>query len=195
MQEINRILLCFERERGIQDGAISIIPLIESARGVQDIHQIVSERTDPSRLLTVAFGAADYTLDLGIEMTADGPELAYARSRIPIACRAAGVERPLDTPFMINLSDNEGLEADARRAKQLGFQGKLCIHPNQIVLCNAVFSPTQDEIDYARKVVEAFGEAEAKGLGAIQIDGKFIDYPVVERLRRIAELGTIVEQQ
>jgi citrate lyase subunit beta/citryl-CoA lyase len=122
---------------------------------------------------------------MGIHITKSGEELSYARARIAIACRAAKVDPPLDTPFMIDLQDLEALEADAQRAKQLGFQGKLCIHPNQIEICNRIFSLTTQEIAFAEKVIKAFTQAEASGEAAIQVDGKLIDYPMVEQARRI----------
>jgi citrate lyase subunit beta/citryl-CoA lyase len=193
IREINRRLVHLEEERGMDSGAVSIIPLIESASGVQNIYPILSEKTEPARVLTVAFGAADYSLDLGIEITRQGSELNYPRSRIAVACRAAQVEPPLDTPFMIDLKDTQGLKADAMRAKQMGFQGKLCIHPNQIHPCHAIFSPTKEEIQHAEKVIQAFEEAEAQGVAAIQLDGKFIDYPVVERARRILKIAEKME--
>jgi citrate lyase subunit beta/citryl-CoA lyase len=121
-------------------------------------------------------------------MTKDATELLYPRSRISIACRAADVEPPLDTPFMIDLKDMEALKADAKMAKQLGFQGKLCVHPNQIEPCNAIFSPTKEEILYAERVVQAFEEAEAQGIAVFQLDGKFVDHAVVERSRRVLKL-------
>jgi citrate lyase subunit beta/citryl-CoA lyase len=189
IREMNHRLLSLEGERGMPPGAVSVIPLIESARAVQNIFPILSEKTDPARVLTAAFGAADYSLDLGMGITKQGQELVYPRSRIAIACRAAQMEPPLDTPFMIDLKDMEGLKADAMRAKQLGFQGKLCIHPNQVGPCHAIFSPTKEEILYAEKVIQAFEEAEAGGVAAIQLDGRFIDYPVVERARRTLELA------
>jgi citrate lyase subunit beta/citryl-CoA lyase len=90
---------------------------------------------------------------------------------------------------MIDLRDIEALKADAARAKALGFQGKLCIHPNQIEPCHAVFSPSQEEIQKAQRIDAAFEEAEAKGAAALQLDGTFIDYPAVERSRRIITLA------
>ena len=194
IREIHGRLLRVEKERGMSPGAVSVIVLIETARAVQNIFQLLSEKTDPARLLTAAFGAADYSLDLGMEITKEGAELLYPRSRIAVACRAAEIEPPLDTPFMIDLKDMEGLKADAMRAKQLGFQGKLCIHPNQIEPCHAIFSPTEEEVLYAEKVVQAFEEAESSGVAAIQLDGKFIDYPVVERARRTLELAKQMEK-
>ena len=190
--EINRGLLEVEAKKGMRPGSVSIIPLIESALAVENVFQIVSQRTDPERLFTVAFGAADFALDMGFEITKTGEELFYPRARIAVACRAAGVEPPLDTPFMIDLKDPEALEADIKRACRLGFQGKLCIHPNQIDICNRLFSPTTEEIQYAQKVIQAFDEAEAGGSAAIQLDGKFVDYPVVERCRRILKISKLI---
>ncbi|MBW1783754.1 MAG: CoA ester lyase [Deltaproteobacteria bacterium] len=193
IREIHRLLLTLEKEKGIQPGNIGVIPLIETAKAVQNIFRIVSEKTEPSRVCTVAFGAADFTLDMGTEITREGTELIYPRSRIPIACRAAGIAPPIDTPFMIDLKDLDALKADATKAKQLGFQGKLCIHPNQIKPCHEVFSPTKEEISYAERVISAFDKAEAEGVAAIQLDGRFIDYPVVEKARRIMSLAEITE--
>ncbi len=189
IQAINQGLLKVEENKGLRPGSVSIIPLIESALAVENVFQIVSQRTDPQRLFTVAFGAADFALDMGFEITKTGEELLYPRARITVACRAAGVEPPLDTPFMIDLKDREALETDIKRACQLGFQGKLCIHPNQVDICNRLFSPTKGDIEYAQKVIQAFDAAEADGTAAIQLEGKFIDYPVVERCRRILTIS------
>jgi citrate lyase subunit beta/citryl-CoA lyase len=189
IREANRRLTEIEEKKGIPSGSISIIALIESALGVENAFRIVSEKTEPNRLFTVAFGAADFALDMGIEMTKNGGEIDYPRARLALACRAAQIKPPLDTPFMIDLNDMEALEADANRAKKYGFQGKLCVHPKQVEICNRIFSPTKEEIEYAQKVVQAFAEAESSGTAAIQVDGKFVDYPVVERSKRILEIA------
>lgn len=193
IQEINTLLLDMEKRNKLEPGSITIIPLIESALAVENIFQIVSERTDPERLFTVAFGAADFTLDLGIKITKSGEELSYPRSRIAVACCAAGIQPPIDTPFMIDLKDLDALKKDTKRARQLGFGGKLCIHPSQVEICNRLFSPAKEEIEYAKKVIQAFEEAEAGGIAAIQIEGKFIDYPVVEQSRCILKLAACIE--
>jgi citrate lyase subunit beta/citryl-CoA lyase len=189
IREAHQRLLDGERNCGMSPGALAVVALIESARGVQNVFRIFSEPIAPERAWMAAFGAADYSLDLGISMSRDGAELHYPRSRIAVACRAAGKEPPIDTPFMIDLKDLDALRTDALRAKHLGFQGKLCIHPSQVEPCNAIFSPTAEEIAYARRVVEAFEKSESEGIGALQLDGKFIDYPVVERSRRIIRLA------
>jgi citrate lyase subunit beta/citryl-CoA lyase len=117
--KINTLLTEVEKNRSLPEGSICVFPLIESAAGIQHIYDIVSTKTKPARIYTVMFGAADYTLDMGIEMTMGGNELFYARSRIAIACRAAGIAPPVDTPFMIDLKNTEALISDARRAKAL----------------------------------------------------------------------------
>lgn len=194
IQEANTLLLEMESGQGLKPGSIMVIPLIESALGVENVFSITSLRTAPHRLFTVAFGAADYALDMGIELTKGGEELLYARSRIAVGCRAAGVDPPIDTPFMIDLQDREALIQDVKRAKALGFQGKLCIHPHQVLVCNELFSPTSEEVAFAEKVVAAFEEAEKKGSAAIQVNGKFVDYPVVERSRRIVKMASMNER-
>jgi citrate lyase subunit beta/citryl-CoA lyase len=192
LRDVHEALAVAEEKRGIAPGQIRIMPLVESAMGVERIAEIVAEKAVRDRLFTVFFGALDYTLDMGIEMTREGVELLYPRSRIAIACRAAGIAPPIDTPFMIDLRDIEALKEDAARAKALGFQGKQCIHPNQIEPCHAVFSPSREEIRRAEKIVAAFEEAEAKGSAALQLDGKFIDYPAVERARRVIRVAALL---
>ncbi len=187
---LNEVLLKVEAAAGLKPGNLPVIALIETARGVDSISQIAAVQTEPARLYTVAFGAADYSLDLGIELTLGGDELFYARSRLPIACRANDLAPPIDTPFMVDLKNIPALEADTIRARQLGFMGKLCIHPNQIEPVNAIFSPGMEEIALAKKIIHAYEASEAKGLGAIQMDGKFVDLPVVERARRTLRLAS-----
>lgn len=195
IHEINNLLCRIEKKRDFPEGTTFVFPLLESAVAVQNVYEIVCTETSPKRTYTVAFGAADYTLDMGIEMTAEGDELWYARSRIAIACRAAGIAHPVDTPFMVDINNMEALIADASRAKQLGFQGKLVIHPKQVKPCNRIFSPTDEEIARAKKIVRAFEEAEEGGLAAIQCEGKMVDYPVVQRSRDILSLADVISKK
>ncbi len=189
LQETCSMISETERRKGVGSGSVALIPLFETASAVELAFEIVTARTDVPRLVTVAFGAADFTLDMQIEMTQEGTELWYARSRIAVACRAAGLEAPLDTPYMLDIRDPIGLRRDAERAKQLGFQGKLCIHPVQVPVCNELFMPSAKEVEQARKILEIFGQAEARGVASIQVEGKFVDYPVAARARRIVELA------
>jgi citrate lyase subunit beta/citryl-CoA lyase len=133
-----------EIEAKLQENDLPGVLLIESAKAVQNIYQIVMAAANCRRDFLVAFGAADYALSMGFELTRDGTELIHPRSCIAVACSAACIRPPIDTPFMIDLKDIEALQSDAFRAKQLGFQGKLCIHPNQIEPCHAIFSPSEE---------------------------------------------------
>ncbi len=172
-----------EKEYNLPAGKIELVPLIESARGVAGACQVASSC---ERVRRVAFGAVDYTLDMGIRLTPQGNELFYARSQLAVACRSAGLEGPIDTVY-VNLKDYEGLRKECLHARELGFSGKLVIHPSQIGQVNEVFSPAPSEVEYAAKVVRAFDEAESMGIAAVQLDGKFIDYPVASWARRILE--------
>jgi len=193
--EIDRLLADLEKKGELEVGILELISICESAKGLEEIYSIVSAKPEYRRVSVVAFGAADYTLDLGITLTREGKELEYPRTRIPVACRAAGIVPPLDTPWMVDLKDIDGLIADAKKAKAYGFQGKIVIHPNQIQPCHNVFTPTEEEIDYAKKVIEAFEEAEREGKAAIQLEGKFIDYPIVEKSRRIYALARAIANE
>ncbi|MFH1351394.1 MAG: CoA ester lyase [Pseudomonadota bacterium] len=190
--EIDRLLTDLEKGAGMEIGSLELISICETAKGLEDLYGILSAKPEHHRVSIAAFGAADYTLDLGINLTREGKELDYPRTRIPIASRAAGIVPPLDSPWMVDLKDIEGLIADAKKAKAYGFQGKIVIHPNQIEPCNDIFTPTKEEIAHAKRVIEAFEEAEAAGKAAIQLEGKFIDYPVVEKSRRIVQLSQLI---
>jgi citrate lyase subunit beta/citryl-CoA lyase len=193
--EIDRMLNESEKRAGLEPGILELMSTCESAKGLEELYPILSARPKHHQVSTVGFGAADYTLDLGIALTRDGKELEYPRSRIPVACRAAGIMPPLDSPWMVDLKDTDGLIADVKKAKAYGFQGKIVIHPNQIQPCHDIFTPTEEEITYAKKVIEAFEGAEREGKAAIQMEGKFIDYPVVEKARRIYALAETVAIQ
>jgi citrate lyase subunit beta/citryl-CoA lyase len=180
---IDWLLAQLERDRGLPPGAIDLIPIIETARGVQQIDAILAAGT---RVRRVAFGAGDFTLDVGMAWSRGEAELAHARAVIVTASRACGIDAPLDTVW-VDLTDPEGLEASARTALGCGFQGKMCIHPDQIAVVNRVFTPSDAEVAFAERVAAAFAAAEAAGSAAIQLDGKFIDYPIVYRAQRVLE--------
>jgi len=177
---IDWLLTQLERDRGLPRGDIDLIPIIETARGLQQIDAILAAGT---RIRRVAFGAGDFTLDVNMAWSRSETELAHARATIATASRAAGIEPPFDTVW-VDLTDPEGLEASARTALAYGFQGKMCIHPDQLAMVNRVFTPTDAEVAFAERVCAAFEQAEAEGSAAIQLDGKFIDYPIVYRAQR-----------
>ena len=177
------LLAQLEREQGLMPRTVDLVPIIETARGLNQIDAILAAGT---RVKRIAFGAGDFTLDVNMTWSRGEAELAYARARIVTASRAAGIEAPFDTVW-VDLADEEGLEASARTALGFGFQGKMCIHPNQIAVVNRVFTPSEAEVAFAERVVAAFARAEAEGSAAIQLDGKFIDYPILYRAQRVLE--------
>jgi citrate lyase subunit beta/citryl-CoA lyase len=177
------LLAQLERGQGLTPGGIDLVPIIETARGLNQIDAILAAG---ARVKRVAFGAGDFTLDVNMAWSRGEAELAYARAKIVTASRAAGIEAPFDTVW-VDLADEEGLEASARTALGFGFQGKMCIHPNQIAVVNRVFTPSETEVAFAERVVPAFARAEAEGSAAIQLDGKFIDYPILYRARRVLQ--------
>jgi len=178
--EADRLITTLEKERELEPGSLTLVPSLESALGVVNAYEIA---TASKRTVALAFGALDFTRDMGTSVSREGTELFYARSRIAVVARAAGIQA-IDTPW-IDIADQEGLIREAKAVRQLGFRGKLVIHPSQIEPVNRVFSPSEDEIEYARKVVRAFKEAEAKGLGAISLEGKMID---IANFRQAEEL-------
>jgi citrate lyase subunit beta / citryl-CoA lyase len=183
LQTADWLIGALEHERGLAAGGIDLIPIIETALGISNLREICRSGTRTKRL---AFGAGDFTLDMAMTWSRSEAELQPYRSACVVESRAAGLEAPMDTVWA-DLRDTEGFAASARHAAALGFQGKMCIHPDQIAPANAAFSPGEAAIAHARRVVEAFDKAEAQGLASIQLDGQFIDYPIVQRARRILE--------
>jgi citrate lyase subunit beta/citryl-CoA lyase len=180
----------WERDRGLERESVVLVPLLETARGVLNAWEIA---TANSRIVALAFGALDFTRDMGTSPSAEGTEVFYARSRIALAASAVQVQA-IDTPW-IDIADSEGLTEEAARARQLGFRGKLVIHPSQIEPVNQVFSPSEEDVAHARKVAEAFRAAEARGLGAISLDGKMIDVANARRAEDLIAWAEAISQR
>ena len=168
-----------EARLGLEAGSVGLMPLIETALGVENAFLIASATP---RVKALFLGAEDLTADLQCVRTKEGREIEYARSRLVVAARAAGV-KVYDTPFT-DVNDDEGIIKDARYAKALGFDGKASISPRHVGVINSVFSPTQKEVDYAYEVMEAIALAKAQGKGAIALHGKMIDAPIVSRAQQ-----------
>ena len=191
LHAIDWLLAALERERGIAEGSIDLIAQIETASGMQRIDRIVQARNlrpykGPWRVKRLAFGAADYAFELGLTIGIDEPELADARARIVLSSRAAGLEGPLDSPWF-HFKETAAFELALGRSRRSGFQGRLCVHPDQIGPVNRAYLPSPEELARAERIVAAFKEAEARGAAAIQVDGQMIDYPVVYRAQALLE--------
>jgi citrate lyase subunit beta/citryl-CoA lyase len=181
---ISQRIARLEQRSGLPLGRVKLLPWIETAEAIVNCDAICRAS---ERIVGVAFGGEDFTNDLGIERLEDESQVLYARSRLCIAARAAHV-LALDTPYF-KLRDPDGLRTNALRAKSLGFKGKFAIHPDQIAALNECFSPSEQEIAHARRVVEAYEEAERRGRGSTSLDGWVIDVPVVRRARALLELA------
>jgi citrate lyase subunit beta/citryl-CoA lyase len=181
---IVRAIAGLERRAGLAQGTVKLIPWIETAEAIVNCDEICRAT---KRLVGIAFGGEDFTHDMGIERLEDESQVLYARSRICVSARAAQV-LALDTPYF-KLRDPDGLRANALRAKSLGFKGKFAIHPEQIDALNECFSPSPAEVAHARRVIEAYEEAERRGRGSTSLEGWVIDVPVVKRARALLELA------
>jgi citrate lyase beta subunit len=179
-----------EDRAGLAAGGIELYSILETARGVLESPAIARTRTRrPHRL---CFGAGDFTRDIGVEWSREERESFTARSLIVLASRAAALPAPIDSVF-VDVSDPEGLAVSTRAAKQLGFRGKFVIHPGQVAIVNDIFTPTAQEVAWARRVMDGLAAAESEGLGAFVVDGRMVDYPIVERAADILNVWNDID--
>lgn len=182
IQQLEKEVEKLKKQHKVQN-PIYFMPIIESALGVIKAFEIASASTNNCAL---AIGLEDYTADIGTQRTNEGRESIFARQMLINAAKAAGIQA-IDTVFS-DVSDMEALRQSVLEAKSLGFEGKGCIHPRQIQVVHEAFAPTSEEIEKAKKIVDAFNEAEKKGLGVVSLGSKMIDPPVVKRAQRILSL-------
>ena len=192
IRQVESLLKRREIKLGLQAGSVGVLPWIETAQAVLRAEQIC---VASPRVRWVAFGAEDFSADMGIARSVDlsdeepmdpafgEPGLLFARSAVAIAARAAGIQA-LDTPYVL-FRDADGLRSDCLRVRRLGFRGKMAIHPAQIETIKELFAPSADEIARARKVLEAAEAAEKAGRGSVSLDGEMIDAPVVARAKNV----------
>lgn len=163
---------------------VFLMPIIESAAGIEKSFEIAKAGNS---VVAMAIGLEDYTADLGVKRTTEGNESFYARTRLVNACHAAKIQ-PIDSVFS-DVGDMDGLLANIKISKGLGFEGMGCIHPRQVPVIKQGFSPTKDEIEKATKIVFAAWQAEQQGLGVVALGTKMIDPPVVKRHMKIIDLA------
>lgn len=162
------------------DDGPPVVAIIETSVGLQLAAQVAGCR----RVGALALGAVDLRAELGLEPRPDELEILYARSQLVIGSGAAGIRSPFDVVH-VDFSDLTGLERSSWTARSLGFRGKLCIHPGQVPVVNRAFTPTDEELERARRVVDAYARAVEGGRGVVALEGQMIDLPVVERARRM----------
>ncbi len=176
MHRIDHYLTFLEKTRGIPDGEIKLIPWIENATAVVNAYDIC---TATPRTIGAAVGGEDYAVSIGTRRTPEGSELLQARSVTVNACHAAGIV-PIDTP-RVDFKDTQAFEDELQFVRTLGFRGKFCIHPTQVDRANEVFAPSDDDRDWARRVIELYEDGVKRNLGAVAMDGEMIDKPVADQ--------------
>ena len=188
---VDRLLQEQEPLSGVEEGSVALVAAIESAAGLLDAPAIAAATP---RVIGLMFGAEDFGLDLGLSTNREGEarELIYARSAIVVAAASAHVQS-VDGVWP-DIQDFEGVRRDSIQARRLGFSGKSTFHPGQIDIINEVFSPSEAEVEHARRVVDAFEEAQAAGQAAVAFGGQLIDLPIVERARRVLRLHDAVHR-
>jgi citrate lyase subunit beta / citryl-CoA lyase len=162
---------------------VFLMPIIESALGIENSFDIGSSEN----VVAMAIGLEDYTADLGVSRTVEGKESFYARTRLVVAARAAGIQA-IDSVFS-DVADMEALKRTVAVSKSLGFEGMGCIHPRQINVIKQGFAPDENELEKSKKIVLAFEEAKLKGLGVVALGSKMIDPPVVARAQKVIDLA------
>ena len=182
----DRIISRLEAENGLEPGSIGIQAMLETARAIVNVNSIAAAS---GRLVGLTLGGQDLAADLGIKATKAGLELLFAKSAVVIAAKAFGLQA-FDTVYT-DVADLGGLREQAAITVSLGFSGKAAIHPSQIPVIHAAFSPAEKEVSKAAKVVKAAREAAERGLGVISVDGKMVDAPVVAQAERTLELARL----
>jgi citrate lyase subunit beta/citryl-CoA lyase len=186
LQAVSALLDRLEREAGVPEGQIRLLPIVETALGLVRCEELALSA--PSRTVSMIFGLGDFSVDIGVDLTRDATELLYGRSRVVVAARAGGLPAPIDGPYL-DIHDLDGLVENSLLSRRLGFQGRVVVYPAQVAPVQQAYSElSAEEREQARRVVEAFEEAEASGLASIQVDGRFIDYPLYHRARRRLQL-------
>ncbi|HEV8721710.1 MAG TPA: CoA ester lyase [Candidatus Binatia bacterium] len=186
VRKIDAILNDKEAKNNLKKSSIKLLIAIESPRGLLNAPAIAASS---SRVAGLLFGAEDFGREIGLPTVREGEarDLIYARSSMVIAAASSHVQA-VDGVW-VDLNDSQGLLGFAKQSRQLGFSGMSCIHPAQVDAINTTFSPTAEEIEYCRKVLQAFEEANARGDGSIAFGGQLIDRPIVERARRTIEMA------
>lgn len=188
IQAVAKALKDVESKHNMQEDTLSILPLIETCLGLRNGFDIAKAST---RVIGMALASAeqgDFMVDLGGRWTPRSLALAYPRSKLVVDARAAGVQWLVDGVFM-NLKDTDMLREECLIARELGFVGKMAIHPTQVDVMHTVFSPSELEVAYARGLIAAFRDGEARGVGAVKYEGMMVDYANVRLAERTLALA------
>ncbi len=182
--ELDNLLKEIEEKNNIEVGTVKVQCAIETPLGV---HNALAIAQASDRVVSISFGAEDFTRSLGVDRTKEATELFYARSQVAMAASIAGVDA-IDTVWS-DVEDTEGFKSEVSSARNLGFAGKSCIHPGQIEIVHDIYTPSTSEIEKSVRIVEAAKEAHIDKGGVITLDGKMIDIPVIAKAQRIVDLA------
>jgi citrate lyase subunit beta/citryl-CoA lyase len=167
-------------------GAIELTLAVESAVGVERATELASSSP---RVKNLCFGAADFCADVSADPTPSGHETLFAQSRIVLSSRVAGLDPPIASVYT-RLDDQRGLRETSEAARRLGYVGRSCVHPRQVAIVNAVFTPGPEAIEGARRLIHAYDSALAQGIGATTAaGGEFVDPAVIRRARAVLSLA------
>ncbi|MFQ5969042.1 MAG: HpcH/HpaI aldolase/citrate lyase family protein [Nitrososphaerales archaeon] len=183
---LSKLITTLEHQRKIKDGTVEMMPSIENAKGVINAFKIAGASPRVSALI---FGVFDFLFDMGLEYVEGGIEYSYARAKVPLDARAAGVYA-IDSIWQ-KIQDIDGLIRDATMGMRLGYKGKSIIHPSQIEPVHKIFLPNKEEVEWARKIVDALSDAMSKGVGAIRLEGKMVDRVHYKRAKALLDAVTI----
>ena len=190
---VDKIITSLEIRRHLTPGSTPMIVMMESANGVLDSREIMMSST---RIKSMIYGGGedgDMNVSLGATWTSAGPEMMFVRQFSLVSARAAGFECPLDGVFA-NIRDPEGFRSDTQLSKRLGFRGRTVIHPNQIADANQIYTPTQVQIDYYTRVVQAYQEALTRGVASTTVDGKLVDLAMAKTAQRLLDHVDAIEK-
>ncbi len=190
LRDLDVLLREAEMANGVRPGAVRTIPIIESTRGLLRCEDIARAS---DRIVGLSIGAEDYTAELGVERNIEGTALAYIRYVVAQVATAYGL-LAIDTPYS-DVRDIDGLVAETEFVRAVGFKGKYVLHPDQVEPVNRVFTPSPEKVAEARRIVEAYGAAVSRGVGAASLDGRMIDGPIAERAKRTIELADAIARR
>ncbi len=184
LQRFGRALA--EAEQRGSGKRLQLIGLVESMAGVAAAAQLAASGEE--HLSALCFGGEDFMTDIGGRRTPEGLEVLYARSQVVLAARAAGLEA-IDQ-VVVDIRDDQQFRQDAIAGRNLGYTGKMCLLPRQVTLANEVFSPTAEEVDRSRRLVDAYEATTGEGRGVMEFEGKMIDPPLLKRARAVLEIAS-----
>jgi citrate lyase subunit beta/citryl-CoA lyase len=187
IQQLDSDLQVLESKWGWTPGGLRILPLVETCLGLRNTYELARASSRVCGMSLASAEQGDFMVDLGGRWTPSSLALAYPRSKMVVDARAAGLSWLVDGVFM-NLKDTQALRSECLLARELGFVGKMAIHPTQVDVMHEVFSPTAEEIRHARGLLEAFRAAEAQGIGAVRYEGMMVDYANVRLAERTLSL-------